>query len=405
MTLSLCMIVKDEAAQLGKCLQSVGDRVDEIIVVDTGSQDETRAIAQKAGAKVFDFEWQDDFAAARNYSLDQATGDWVLVLDADETLTAAGQALVEQVQTGTAIGEIPLDNLLLVALTRYEIGADQAPYSAVTRLFRRRPEVRFSRPYHETVDDAVAAVMAQAPQWQVTLVSEVAIAHTGYQASAIAQRDKFTRAQTLMERYFADHPSDAYIANKLGALYGQAGDWAKARPLLNQGLASGTADPLTTYELHFHLGLADRSVKQFTEAEAHYRTALAQSIPEVFKLGAYINLGSLLKQQKKYIEATELFEKATQVAPEFAVAHYNLGVAQRNRGYLDPAIAAYKKAIALQPDYAEAHQNLAVALFKLGKLPESLRSFQKAIAIYQRTNPDMAFHLQQSIRDLGLTPQ
>jgi tetratricopeptide (TPR) repeat protein len=405
MTLSLCMIVKDEAAQLGKCLQSVGDRVDEIIVVDTGSQDNTGAIAKAAGAKVFDFEWQNDFAAARNYSLDQATGDWVLVLDADETLTAAGQAVVDQVRAGDAIGDSAIETLLLIALTRYEIGAEQAPYSAVTRLFRRRPDIRFNRPYHETVDDAVAAVMAQEPQWQVTMVPEVAIAHTGYQTSAIAQRDKFTRAQTIMEGYFADHTNDAYIANKLGALYGQAGDWEKARPLLQQGLASGTADPLTTYELHYHLGLADRSAKHLTEAEAHYRAALSQPIPEVLKLGAYINLGSLLQGQKKYIEAADLFEQATHIAPDFAVAYYNLGVAQRNRGYLDPAIAAYETAIALQPDYAEAHQNLGVALFKLGQLPESLRSFQRAIALYQHSNPDMAFHLQQSIRDLGITPQ
>ncbi len=403
MTLSLCMIVRNEAAHLPGCFQSVADCVDEIIVVDTGSTDGTVAIAEAAGAKVVTVDWRNDFAAARNISLDHATGDWVLVLDADETLTPAGQQLLHQVRTGEPWGDIAGD-VLMVTLLRHEVDAEQTPYSAVSRLFRRHPQVRFQRPYHETVDDAVAAVMAQESQWQVVTYPEVAMTHTGYQASAIAARDKFARAQSIMAGYLAEHPDDPYIANKLGALYGQAGDWAKARPLLERALQMGKADPSTTYELHYHLALADSSHDRWTEAEAHYRLALAQPIPETLKLGAYINLGSILTRQKQLTGAVELFERATQIAPDFAVAHYNLGTAQRQRGYLEPAIAAYETAISLQPHYAEAHQNLGVALFKLGKLPESIQSFQHALTLYQHTDPNRAFQLQQSLRNLGLTP-
>ncbi len=84
--LSLCMIVQNEAAFLPGCLASVTELVDEIVIADTGSTDNTVEIATKAGAKVIPIEWQDDFAAARNQALAQVTGDWVLVLDADETL-------------------------------------------------------------------------------------------------------------------------------------------------------------------------------------------------------------------------------------------------------------------------------------------------------------------------------
>ncbi len=86
--LSLCMIVKNEERNLVKCLKSVRDVVDELIVVDTGSTDKTKDIAKVFGAKVFDFPWTGDFSAARNHSLAQAKGDWILILDADEVISS-----------------------------------------------------------------------------------------------------------------------------------------------------------------------------------------------------------------------------------------------------------------------------------------------------------------------------
>ena len=87
--LSLCMIVKNEQRWLEDCLNSVKDLVDEMIIVDTGSQDNTVEIAHRFGAKVFDHPWNGDFSEARNHSLGYATGDWILVLDADERLALA----------------------------------------------------------------------------------------------------------------------------------------------------------------------------------------------------------------------------------------------------------------------------------------------------------------------------
>ena len=83
-TISLCMIVKDEEAVLDKCLKSVHDLVDEIIIVDTGSTDKTKEIAKKYTDKIYDFKWVDDFAKARNYSFSKATKDYIFWLDADD---------------------------------------------------------------------------------------------------------------------------------------------------------------------------------------------------------------------------------------------------------------------------------------------------------------------------------
>jgi glycosyltransferase involved in cell wall biosynthesis len=87
MKISACLIVKDEERHLDRCLSSLQGIVDEIVVVDTGSTDGTLEIAQSHGAVIGSFDWCDDFSAARNASLDLATGDWVLWIDADEALT------------------------------------------------------------------------------------------------------------------------------------------------------------------------------------------------------------------------------------------------------------------------------------------------------------------------------
>src|SRR3989338_781444 len=85
-TLSLCMITKNEEKNLAKCLNSVKDLVDEIIIVDTGSKDNTINIAKSFNAKIINFKWQDDFSLARNESLKCASSDWIVVLDADEVI-------------------------------------------------------------------------------------------------------------------------------------------------------------------------------------------------------------------------------------------------------------------------------------------------------------------------------
>src|SRR3954465_5602757 len=84
--LSLCMIVRDAEQSLREALASVRPFVDEMVVVDTGSVDSTRRIAEQEGARVFDFIWRDDFSAARNYWLQQAAGDWIFWMDADDVL-------------------------------------------------------------------------------------------------------------------------------------------------------------------------------------------------------------------------------------------------------------------------------------------------------------------------------
>ena len=91
---SLCMIACDEEANIGACLQSASRDVDEIIVVDTGSRDRTRSVARHHGARVVELPWRDDFSAARNHGLEQAAGEWILVLDCDERIAPESSGLI-----------------------------------------------------------------------------------------------------------------------------------------------------------------------------------------------------------------------------------------------------------------------------------------------------------------------
>src|SRR5687767_12493572 len=95
-TLSVCLIVKNEERYLAQCLQSVRGLWDDLVIVDTGSTDRTVEIAESFGARVFHFTWCDDFSAARNFCLDQITTDWILSLDADETIAGRDHALIRE---------------------------------------------------------------------------------------------------------------------------------------------------------------------------------------------------------------------------------------------------------------------------------------------------------------------
>ncbi len=392
MRVSLCMIVRDEAMRLPRCLASVQGLVDEVVVLDTGSADETVAVARSWGAQVYETDWQDDFALARNTALAKVTGDWVLVLDADEVLRPEAIAPLQAVMA--------LPQYLLVNLIREEVGAQQTPFSQVARLFRRHPDLIFERPYHESVEASVLAIQAQDPQWQVGALPWVAIEHEGYQPAAIAA--KVTRAQRMMARHLAQHPDDAYLCSKLGALYVDLGDLDAGLALLHQGLACQPPEPPVRYELHYHLGLAHSCLGAAQMAAEQYQLALGQDLPDLLKIGAYTNLASLYLDGGQAAQAQALFERVLRLHPDSPQAHYNLGLARRALGDLGGAIAAYRQAIHLDPHYGDAYQNLGVALLKQGQVPQSLQAFEQALALHRQHNPTQAAHLQQHLKALGL---
>jgi len=387
------MIVKNEAANLQRCLASVVGVVDDMIVVDTGSTDQTVTIAQDFGAHVYTYDWCNDFAAARNYALQYVQSDWILVLDADECLVSA---IIPQLRTA-----IQQPDTLAVTLLRYEVGAQQSPYSLLSRLFRNHPQISFVRPYHELIDDSVVAIQTQEPRWQVGYIPEVAIEHSGYQVDAIAAQNKYQRACRIMTAALAQNPQDAYLCSKLGALYVEMGQVQQGLDLLHRGLKLRPPEPSILYELYYHLGHTYARCGQLQPALQQYQQAVAQNLPDLLKIGAYNNWANLLKQQGQLAEACQLYRQMVAIQPDLAIGHYNLGLTLREMGDLQGAIAAYQQALQKQPDYADAYQNLGVALLKQGNLPASRQAFEKAIALHlHHHNGAAAERLKQGIADL-----
>lgn len=148
-TISLCMIVKDEEDTLARCLDSVYDLVDEIIIVDTGSTDKTKAIANSYTNKIYDFEWIDDFSEARNYSFSKATKDYILWLDADDVL-------LEEDRTKFKALKQNFNTEIDVVIMNYNITVKNTQTIACTfmreRLVKRSKNFKWIDPVHEYIN-------------------------------------------------------------------------------------------------------------------------------------------------------------------------------------------------------------------------------------------------------------
>ncbi len=175
MRLSVCYIVRDEAARLERSLTSLGHAADEIVVVDTGSTDDTVKVAEAHGASVYSFPWQDDFSAARNASLEKATGDWILVVDADEYFPDGMAPNIRRVIE--RYGE----NADLLLFLRRELDEDAGKVlldSYVPRLLRRVDGLAYEGAIHEEPRHHGESIqrMGTVPG------EELLMMHTGYSA-------------------------------------------------------------------------------------------------------------------------------------------------------------------------------------------------------------------------------
>ena len=391
--LSLSMIVRDEAERIESCLRSVQGFVDEMVVVDTGSSDATVAIAEGLGASVHRIDWPGDFAPARNQALQWVSGDWVLVLDADEQLRPEAREPLRRLMAEP--------DLLLINLLRQEIGALQSPYSNVSRLFRRHPAIRWSRAYHSLVDDSVAELLQREPQWRIADCSEPALLHDGYRPELLAAGDKATRLRQAMEAELQQRPNDPYACAKLGSLEVAEGQRDHGIALLRRGLehCPAAAHP-ERYELLLHLALAEAD-QDPARAIGLYRQALVTPLSPRLTLAARLNLAALLLQQGQLDDAEQLCRQATTVAPEIGLGWYNLGLIRRRRGDIGGALEAYRQAASLSPDHAETHQNMAVALLMGGDIGGARSGFRQAIQLLQRQGRGAeAEHLQRQAGQL-----
>jgi tetratricopeptide (TPR) repeat protein len=208
--LSLCMIVKDEEEMLPRCLEAVKPAVDEMIVVDTGSTDRTVEIAESFGARVLHHEWNGSFSDARNVSLEAATGDWFIYLDADEVLVAED---ADRLRALT--GHVWREAICLVE-TNYtgDIEDGTALTHNAMRMFRNRPEYRFKGRLHEQVAYALPGYLPERIEY-----TQLRIEHYGYLGVVRDAKEKSRRNLELLEQQAAEGVESAFQSFNLGSEY------------------------------------------------------------------------------------------------------------------------------------------------------------------------------------------
>jgi len=239
MRLSQCLIVKNEEKNIEKALLWAKDITFEQVVVDTGSTDRTIEIAERIGAKVYHFEWKDDFSAAKNYAIEKATGDWIILLDADEFFPPGEAeklaAHIERVESDPQLRE----KCVALSCSWDNIDDNGKPMSTGSnvRIFRNTPSIRFSGRIHEQhyIDPD-----------RVERMDDVRFIHTGYSKTAIKEKNKLKRNVRILRAEIKSDPDNinakAYLADSLKHSENEA-DKAEAESIFAGILESGpTAD-------------------------------------------------------------------------------------------------------------------------------------------------------------------
>ena len=366
------MILRDEAANLPRSLAPVAHCFDEVVVVDTGSQDQTPRLARQMGARVYDFIWRHDFAAARNYSIERAKADWLFWLDGDNAITPR--------QVAALRGLIPPQGPAIVwARELVEISGE---FLWQKRCFPRCSEVRFQGRVHEQ--------LIHPPDWP-QLRSPVVVRHWGYQDAAEVQ-EKGRYYLSILEQMLEELPDDFYA--------------------------------------RFQAARCHLNLRNFPEARSHLeevaRDPQARRLNFPLWVQAQVMLANLLVNQGKMDKAAAILEHLLEMEPkqglvhhhrgrlaflqgDFALAEAHLRQAERwglgqpfldmnpdhlrfrNRHFLakalerlgkgDQALTWYRRALQLGPDNPALRADLAMLLLRLGRREEARQEAEAILAV------------------------
>ena len=352
---------------LARCLRSTQGHVDEFVVVDTGSHDDTVAIAQRFGATLYHFDWCDDFAAARNFSLSQITGDWILLLDADETLIVEADTFRQQLATAPP-------ELMGYALTRTEINLQEDDLSGGLhiRLFRNDPSLRYVGRYHEQLGHQDGKPLL------VDALHGLKLLHYGNSDAQAVLRKTLDRDIPLLEKMRREQELSLWLLDCLARNYtnvGQADNaqacYAEAFDRLLPHLLSGEPPevffwvPTLVCELGWRsLDAEDLETTRLlcqrglewcpNHAPLHCLTGEVLMLLG-FPLGAIVYFETALRlgQEGSYYQ-TDPCPKTTLTVDPIC----GLGRAYEQLGQLEPAIAMFELALSFDGNCAIARQQL-----------------------------------------------
>ena len=290
--LSQCMIVKNEEKNIERALAWAKDIAYEQIVVDTGSTDRTVELAKKMGARVHHFEWINDFAAAKNYAMDLAKGEWIAILDADEYMSTEDASELYKILTKIRSDPVASDKCDAVQCTFVNLDDKGNATSVIShqRVFRNRPDLRFTGKIHEVIK--LKNGYLEAPN--------IRILHTGYTQISYKETNKKDRNLELLRKEHEDDPKNPdimfYLADSLKSMGKE--EMQEAEALFLKALSSNAK-------------LKNTHIKQFA-----YN----------FLIPHYI------KEERKRDEALRICNEAIENLPSFIDYYYFRAVINNQKG-------------------------------------------------------------------------
>lgn len=304
--LSLCLIVKNEKQNLSRCLSSAKPYVDEIIVVDTGSEDDTIEIATKFGAKVSYFAWCDDFAAARNYAISQASGDWIFMLDADEELIIESEDFLSQL--------IAQPDVLTYSIALTEANNPSLTPAYLIRVLRNLPELKYFGRFHEQ------------PRYQNQTISKnqsgilegVRLLHYGYQKLQVTQKNT-NRNIPILERTRQEENLSLMLLYTLAGMYNDTQQIEKAQECYAEAF--------------------ERLLPNLLEGNIPDEVSFVPSL--------LLTLGSQFLQQADYETSRLICQRGLEWYPTFPPINYLAGATIRALGFSLGAIAYFENCLSL----------------------------------------------------------
>ncbi len=334
--ISACYIVKNEAKNLAKSIKSLKNQVNEIVVVDTGSTDNTIAVARKLGAKVYSFPWQDDFSKARNFALSKAKGEWLVLLDADEYFTAKTAGNIRQI-----IRQAQQANALLIQMVNYDVDrAEIQDYFYQLRIVRNQQGLHYEGKIHEELKLSDGKSM----KFLRILPEMLQIYHTGYASSV--SRQKLERNLKLLQQAVDNGQSEADLARYFCDCYLGLGDMEKC-----------------TYYGWLDVKKGRQSVNFGSRC---HRVLMAY-------YGGRNDGESISKRRQLAEISVEQYPEVPDFWAEYSECFYQAGE-------YDQAIVAMEKALQLMQDYHGMEPSMLVEGHMASQLEARLQAFHRAQA-------------------------
>jgi len=339
MTLSVCMIARDEEVTIGKAITSVKDIADEIIVADTGSSDKTVEIAKSLGARIIDFKWNDDFSAARNASIKEAGSDYILVLDADEFINTGDRlslAFLKKILAPNRdvafriniIEDLGVDQASIALLNAF---LKQVKINRKTRIFPRIPSVFFEGRVFESAEPSLSRSGLPVIDMPFNITEQKI--NTDYRSerkltavkkSFVEISDQalflegalyFLRRGELEEAYkwlMKAGKLDSVMAYKAALLYAEQEKYQQAREIIDLAPKDSSGGP----ELLFALAHAHFLEDNYTEAnEILAKLAIRDDLPPELRADSFYYYGICLVEADRLPEGIGYIAKAMAIEP------------------------------------------------------------------------------------------